>query len=34
MLLDKLREKCGVFGVFGHEDAATLNSIGSSCITT
>ena len=28
MLLDKLREKCGVFGVFGHKDAATLTALG------
>jgi len=28
MLPDKLREKCGVFGVFGHKDAATLTALG------
>ena len=28
MLLDKLREKCGIFGVFGHKDAATLTALG------
>ena len=28
MFLDKLREKCGVFGVFGHKDAATLTALG------
>ena len=28
MLLDRLREKCGVFGVFGHKDAATLTALG------
>ena len=28
MLLDKLREKCGVFGVFGHKDAAALTALG------
>lgn len=25
---DKLHEECGVFGVFGHEDAATLTALG------
>lgn len=25
---DKLKEECGVFGVFGHEDAATLTVLG------
>ncbi len=28
MFPDKLREKCGVFGVFGHKDAATLTALG------
>ena len=28
MFLDKIKEKCGVFGVFGHEDAATLTALG------
>ena len=27
MLLDKLREKCGVFGVFGHK-RCNANSVG------
>lgn len=26
--LDKLREECGVFGVFGHEEASTLTQLG------
>ncbi|MEO0393909.1 MAG: amidophosphoribosyltransferase, partial [Pseudomonadota bacterium] len=25
---DKLREECGVFGIFGHEDAAALTALG------
>ena len=25
---DKLREECGVFGIFGHEDAAPLTVLG------
>jgi amidophosphoribosyltransferase len=25
---DKLREECGIFGVFGHEDAAALTTLG------
>ncbi|MEO0637160.1 MAG: amidophosphoribosyltransferase, partial [Pseudomonadota bacterium] len=25
---DKLREECGVFGIFGHKDAATLTTLG------
>jgi amidophosphoribosyltransferase len=25
---DTLREECGVFGVFGHEDAAALTALG------
>ena len=25
---DKLREECGVFGVFGHPDAAALTALG------
>ena len=25
---DKLREECGVFGVFGHEDSAALTTLG------
>ena len=25
---DRLREECGVFGVFGHEDAAALTALG------
>ena len=25
---DKMREECGVFGVFGHKDAATLTALG------
>ncbi|MFO1121373.1 MAG: amidophosphoribosyltransferase [Hyphomicrobiales bacterium] len=25
---DRLREECGVFGIFGHEDAATLTALG------
>src|SRR4029079_8417448 len=25
---DKLREECGVFGVFGHQDAAALTALG------
>lgn len=25
---DKLHEECGVFGIFGHEDAATLTALG------
>ena len=28
MLFNKLNEECGVFGVFGHEDAATLTTLG------
>ncbi len=28
MLTDKIRDKCGVFGVFGHKDAATLTALG------
>ena len=26
--LDKLKEECGVFGVFGHEEASTLTQLG------
>lgn len=26
--LDKLREECGIFGVFGHEEASTLTQLG------
>ena len=25
---DKFHEECGVFGIFGHEDAATLTALG------
>ncbi len=25
---DELREECGVFGIFGHEDATTLVALG------
>ena len=25
---DRIRDKCGVFGVFGHEDAAALTALG------
>ena len=25
---DKLREECGVFGVFGHNDSAELTTLG------
>lgn len=25
---DKLKEECGIFGIFGHEDAATLTALG------
>lgn len=25
---DKLHEECGVFGVYGHEEAATLTALG------
>ncbi|RYE70782.1 MAG: amidophosphoribosyltransferase, partial [Hyphomicrobiales bacterium] len=25
---DRLREECGVFGIFGHEDAAALTALG------
>ena len=25
---DKLKEECGVFGVFGHPDAAALTALG------
>ena len=28
MLDDKIRDKCGIFGVFGHEDAAALTALG------
>ena len=28
MFFDKLKEECGVFGVFGHDDAATLTALG------
>ena len=28
MSLDKLREECGIFGVFGHEEASTLTQLG------
>ena len=28
MFFDKLNEECGVFGVFGHNDAATLTTLG------
>ncbi len=28
MFPDRLKEKCGVFGVFGHKDAATLTALG------
>lgn len=28
MQTDKMHEECGVFGVFGHEDAATLTALG------
>ena len=26
--LDKLKEECGIFGIFGHEDASTLTQLG------
>ena len=25
---DKLKEECGVFGIFGHDDAAALTALG------
>ena len=25
---DKLKEECGVFGIYGHEDAAALTALG------
>ena len=25
---DKLREECGVFGIYGHSDAAALTALG------
>lgn len=25
---DELREECGVFGIFGHPDAATITTLG------
>ena len=25
---DRIRDKCGVFGVFGHEDASALTALG------
>ena len=25
---DKIRDKCGVFGVFGHEDSSALTALG------
>ena len=25
---DRIRDKCGVFGVFGHEDSAALTALG------
>ncbi|MGL4526802.1 MAG: amidophosphoribosyltransferase, partial [Aestuariivirga sp.] len=25
---DRLREECGVFGIYGHDDAATLTALG------
>lgn len=28
LLLDKFREECGVFGVFGHKEASTLTQLG------
>ncbi len=28
MFLDKIKDKCGVFGVFGHDDAAALTALG------
>ncbi len=28
MFLDKIKDECGVFGVFGHDDAATLTALG------
>ena len=30
---DSLREECGVFGVFGHEDASALTALGMPCNT-
>lgn len=28
MALDKLKEECGIFGIFGHEEASTLTQLG------
>lgn len=28
LCLDKLREECGIFGIFGHEEASTLTQLG------
>ena len=28
LTLDKLHEECGVFGIFGHQEAATLTQLG------
>ncbi len=28
LTLDKLREECGIFGIFGHEEASTLTQLG------
>ena len=25
---DRIRDKCGIFGVYGHEDAAALTALG------
>src|SRR5215211_4525701 len=28
LVLDKFKEECGIFGLFGHEEAATLTQLG------
>ena len=28
LFLDKLHEECGIFGIFGHEEASTLTQLG------
>ena len=32
--MDRLREECGVFGIFNNKDAATLTALGLACSTT
>ena len=28
LILDKLHEECGIFGIFGHSEASTLTQLG------